>query len=85
MRMDDQGFTLETTWDPEPYLRQNQIERNAGVQQSDGMRKVGSIPPEIWKQWLQEDPELMQKPQAVLKKLHDPEWAYLRVVDKGKL
>lgn len=80
----DEGFVVETIWNERPYLDHMARMRQQGVQQSQGMRYLGTIPMGLLSEWLKEDPEILSKPDGLAKKLRQAEYSKLRAVDKGK-
>lgn len=67
-------------------IERNKRLRNSGsLMQGQGMRYVGSFDPVEFMRWCKEDPELIHEPERLYRKLHDPDYADFRVVDKRKL
>jgi hypothetical protein len=85
MITDDDGFTIRTDWDETPFLNHMQRMRQHNTQESSLGRYVGSVPMELLGQWLKEDPELLDKQGAIVRKLRDNEFAKLRAVDRSKI
>ena len=82
---DDEGFTVRTDWDEKPFIDHMQNVRQQGVQDREMGRYLGSIPLPLLGEWLKEDPELLDKPGAIMAKLRDNEFAKLRAVDRGRI
>jgi hypothetical protein len=78
-------MTIKTTHQVGDILERNKARANASVDSRFGnemLHHIADIPNAVIEQWLKEgidifssDPD-MEK--AVMKKLHDPEWRYLR-------
>ena len=85
-------LAVETIQDCEPILESNKISRSM-EQKSDCAREIADVPCVILMQWLNEEHArgntsvtLLNEEfhRIVLKKLQDPDWAYLRT-DKPAL
>lgn len=79
------SMAIETVQDVTPYLERNKQEKLLGIQDRKApMRKIASIPLVLVEKWLREDGIDVFNPdhnQKLMRKLHDPEYAYLRTLD----
>lgn len=79
--MEDRTY-LRSTQDVNPYLKQNAIERdNQNSRNNDGLQKIASVPINVIEEWRKElgsDPLSRENRGWLMKRLHSPEYAYLR-------
>ena len=81
-------FGILTEYDNDPYLERNQQLRSMGVGKNDVLSDswyVGDIPMHVLAQWMKEeqvswqDSDGMQR--LIIKKLNDPDFKKLRIVE----
>jgi hypothetical protein len=79
--LEDKSY-LRNTQDVNPYLKQNAIERdNQNARNNDGLQKIASVPMNVIEEWRKElgsDPLARENRGWLMKRLHSPEFAYLR-------
>ena len=78
-------MTIETVQDVAPYLEKNKTEILAGtINKKAPMRKMASIPLVLIEKWLREeglDVFNDDHHKRLMRKLHDPDYAYLRTLE----
>ena len=78
-------MTIETVQDVSPYLEKNKAEILAGtINKKAPMRKMASIPLVLIEKWLREeglDVFNDDHQKRLMRKLHDPDYAYLRTLE----
>ena len=81
----DDTFVVAKEYDNDPYLRRNEMLRQAGAGKLPESWCVGSIPMHLLAQWMKEenvswqDTDGMQK--LIIRKLNDPNFKKLRIVE----
>lgn len=79
--MTDKSY-VRSVQDVNPYLKQNAIERdNQNHRNNDGLQKIASIPLNVIEEWRKElgsDPLARENRGWLMKRLHSPDYAYLR-------
>ena len=83
----DDRMIIETVQDVTPYLEKNKLElKNGIINKDEPKRKVASIPLVLVEKWLREeglDIFNADHQKRLMRKLHDPDYAYLRTL-KGR-
>ena len=86
----DQTITFVSSQDVEPILDQNKRDRSED-QKMDWGRHIARIPPTVQLQWFHEEQQRgntslrmysKEWDELVMKKINDPDWAYLRTDKK---